>query len=322
MLRYQKKPLLHNKSNLKPLLLLPHNSWTYLHLTKLLMNHDTFESLDQMSTSPSPRANSLVTPPPSPSHHVPQTMQPLFEAIDKSQEDPSSSLPPVTESILPHVTGPENVQSAIQQTEEEVTPPEFNATLGEFSSGAATTDVETTISHQDSDYIAKTPLKATTVEATIVSPKTVGSPQYQDKGASDSPIRPESGRTTTGRDSDDPINLGDGSKYQELTDRVSVIETSVADIKSDVKLLLSSIADLSKSQPSTADIANELWKSVSPIIIAHRKLADQSHETYMAEIRNMVDARYKDTHADIKAIKDHLLKTTGSAPTTILRDGL
>src|ERR1044071_2127750 len=40
----------------------------------------------------------------------------------------------------------------------------------------------------------------------------------------------------------------------------------------------------------------------------------------MAEIRNMVDARYKDTHADIKAIKDHLLKTTGSAPTTILRD--
>src|ERR1044071_3651915 len=40
----------------------------------------------------------------------------------------------------------------------------------------------------------------------------------------------------------------------------------------------------------------------------------------MAEIRNMVDARYKDTYADIQAIKDHLLKTTGSAPTTILRD--
>src|ERR1044071_7390036 len=124
-------------------------------------------------------------------------MQPLFEAIDKSQEDPSSSLPPVTESILPHVTGPENIQSAIQQTEEEVTPPEFNATLGEFSSGAATTDVETTVSHQDSDYITKTPLKATTDEATIVSPKTVGSPQNQDKGASgshplDSPPRTES----------------------------------------------------------------------------------------------------------------------------------
>src|ERR1044071_4232347 len=40
----------------------------------------------------------------------------------------------------------------------------------------------------------------------------------------------------------------------------------------------------------------------------------------MAEIRNMVDARYKDTYADIQAIKDHLLKTTGSTPTTILRD--
>ena len=34
----------------------------------------------------------------------------------------------------------------------------------------------------------------------------------------------------------------------------------------------------------------------------------------------MVDARYTNTQVEIKAIKDHLLKTTGSAPTTILRD--
>src|ERR1044071_6087557 len=40
----------------------------------------------------------------------------------------------------------------------------------------------------------------------------------------------------------------------------------------------------------------------------------------MAQIRTLVDARYTDTQADIKAIKDHLLKTTGSTPTTILRD--
>src|ERR1044071_928689 len=40
----------------------------------------------------------------------------------------------------------------------------------------------------------------------------------------------------------------------------------------------------------------------------------------MAQIRTMVDARYTDTQADIKAIKDHLLKTTGFAPTTIRRD--
>ena len=185
-------------------------------------------------------------------------------------------------------------------------------------SQATTIDVETIVSHQDSGYITKTPLKATTDEATIVFPKSVGSPQNQEKGASgshplDSPPRTESVKTTTGRNSDDPINLGDELKYQELTARVQTIETSVADIKSDVKLILESLATLSKSQPSTADIASELWKSVSPIIIAHRKLADQTHETYMAEIRNMVDARYKDTHADIQAIKDHLLKTTGSA---------
>ena len=80
------------------------------------------------------------------------------------------------------------------------------------------------------------------------------------------------------------------------------------------------MATLTKSQPSTEDIASELWKSVFPIIIAHRKLADQTHETYMAQFRIMVDARYTDTQADIKAIKDHLLKTTGSAPTTIRRD--
>src|ERR1043165_4153156 len=136
----------------------------------------------------------------------------------------------------------------------------------------------------------------------------------------DSPPRTEPDTTTTGRNPDDPVNLGDGLKYQELTARVQSIETSVAAIKSDIKTILGSLATLTKSQPSTADIASELWKSVSPIIIAHRKLADQTYETYMAEIRNMVDARYNDTHADIQAIKGHLLKTTGSAPTTILRD--
>ncbi|XP_022003191.1 serine/arginine repetitive matrix protein 1-like [Helianthus annuus] len=40
----------------------------------------------------------------------------------------------------------------------------------------------------------------------------------------------------------------------------------------------------------------------------------------MELIRNMVDARYKDTQADIKAIKEHLVKITGSAPTTVIYD--
>src|ERR1044071_5878763 len=138
-----------------------------------------------MFTSPSPRAISHFTPQPSPSHVLP-TMQPLFAAIDKTQENPSSSPSPINDSILQQVTGTEENQSAIPQAEEEVTPLELNETLGEFSSEAATTDVETIVSQQDSGYIAKTSLKATTDEATILSPKSVGSPQNQDKGASGS----------------------------------------------------------------------------------------------------------------------------------------
>ena len=34
--------------------------------------------------------------------------------------------------------------------------------------------------------------------------------------------------------------------------------------------------------------------------------------------RNVMEARYKDTQADIKAIKAHLLQTTGTSPPTIV----
>ncbi|MFS8033637.1 hypothetical protein Hanom_Chr17g01571891 [Helianthus anomalus] len=40
----------------------------------------------------------------------------------------------------------------------------------------------------------------------------------------------------------------------------------------------------------------------------------------MELIRNMVDARYKDTQADIKAIKEYLVKIIGSAPTIVLHN--
>ena len=153
-----------------------------------------------MIISPSPKATSLFTPQPSPSHVLP-TMKPLFEAIDKTHDIPSSSPSPITESILQQVTGTEKNQLASPQTEE-VTPLEFSVTQGEFSSEAATTDVETIVSQQNSGYIAKTSLKATTDEATIVTPKSVGSPQNQDKGAfgsysMDSPPRTEPVTTTT-----------------------------------------------------------------------------------------------------------------------------
>ena len=80
----------------------------------------------------------------------------------------------------------------------------------------------------------------------------------------DSPPRTEPDTTTTGRNPDDPIDLGDGLKYQELTARVHSIETSVSDIKTDLKTIMVSLAALTKSQPSKEEIASEQWKSVSP----------------------------------------------------------
>ncbi|MFS7894586.1 hypothetical protein Hanom_Chr14g01262451 [Helianthus anomalus] len=78
------------------------------------------------------------------------------------------------------------------------------------------------------------------------------SPQYRDKGASvDVPMETISGptvdTTTAGGKSDDPIHLGDGLKYQELTERVDKTETSVADIKNMLQQLLKS-----QKAPSTA----------------------------------------------------------------------
>ncbi|MFS8026423.1 hypothetical protein Hanom_Chr16g01486571 [Helianthus anomalus] len=40
----------------------------------------------------------------------------------------------------------------------------------------------------------------------------------------------------------------------------------------------------------------------------------------MTLIRNMVEARYKDTQAEIKAIKEALTKMTGTAPAPIFED--
>ncbi|MFS8033893.1 hypothetical protein Hanom_Chr17g01574861 [Helianthus anomalus] len=80
------------------------------------------------------------------------------------------------------MTESEQLQSANQQIAEEATPLEFQETRGGSSSGAATTISEPIGFQLDNGYIFKTPLKATTVEATIVSSAVVGSPQYQDKG--------------------------------------------------------------------------------------------------------------------------------------------
>ncbi|MFS7938768.1 hypothetical protein Hanom_Chr05g00443651 [Helianthus anomalus] len=82
--------------------------------------------------------------------------------------------------------------------------------------------------------------------------------------------------------------------------------------------MMKQMLEHSKSQPLTRQIADELWKSVQPIIQAQRNLDDINHNSHMELIRNMVEARYKVTQADIKAIREYHLKTTGSAPPTVL----
>ncbi|MFS7976703.1 hypothetical protein Hanom_Chr10g00895541 [Helianthus anomalus] len=100
---------------------------------------------------------SLSTPQ-QPSPQIPPTIIPLFDAIDiQTRISPSHS--PIIESTLPQMTESEQIQSAIPQTTEEATPLSFKKLLV-----------------LDSGYILKTPLKETTVEATIVSSAAVGSP--------------------------------------------------------------------------------------------------------------------------------------------------
>ncbi|KAF5761382.1 hypothetical protein HanXRQr2_Chr16g0764481 [Helianthus annuus] len=205
------------------------------------------------------------------------------------------------------MTDSEQIQSVIPQTAEEATPPEFQETIGGSSSGATTTTVESIGLQLDSGYILKTPLKATTVEDTIVSFAAVGSPQYQDKVAfvyddlETSPII-KTNKTTTCRDSGDLIKLGDELRYKKFTDKMT-----------EMKEMMKQMLEHSQSQPNTQQIANELWNSVQSILQAQRNLAEINHNTHMELIRNMVDARYKVTQADIEAIREQLVKFTSSA---------
>ncbi|MFS7939327.1 hypothetical protein Hanom_Chr05g00450371 [Helianthus anomalus] len=80
------------------------------------------------------------------------------------------------------MTKSKQLQSVIPQTVEEVTPLEFQETLGGSSSGATTTTFESIDLQLDSGYILKTPSKATTVEGTTVTSAPVGSPTTKTKG--------------------------------------------------------------------------------------------------------------------------------------------
>ncbi|MFS8008340.1 hypothetical protein Hanom_Chr14g01271541 [Helianthus anomalus] len=193
---------------------------------------------------------------------------------------------------------------------EEATPFEFYETLGGNSCGAAPTTVKSTDLQLDSGFITKTPLKATSVEATTVTSVPVGSPQYQEKGAfvandmESSPII-KTNTTTSGGNSNDPIKLGDELRYKDLTERMSSVENSIGEMK---KMLGNS-----KSQPSHQQITQELWNSMQPILDVQRELAELNHNKHMELIRIMVVARYKDTQADIWGIKESLVKLNGSS---------
>ncbi|KAJ0695195.1 hypothetical protein HanPI659440_Chr15g0617411 [Helianthus annuus] len=159
---------------------------------------------------------------------------------------------PNNESIPQQMTVSEPIQSAIPQTVEEVTPLEFHETLSGNSSGVAITTVKSIGLQLYNGYILKTPLKATTVEATTVTSVPVGSPQNQEKWAfvyddlESSPII-KTNTTTTGRNSNDPIKLGDELRYKDLTDRMTSMETSIANMKEMMRQMMG----LSKCQPST-----------------------------------------------------------------------
>ncbi|MFS7946504.1 hypothetical protein Hanom_Chr06g00537031 [Helianthus anomalus] len=73
----------------------------------------------------------------------------------------------------------------------------------------------------------------------------------------------------------------------------------------------------SKCQLSTQQISQELRSSVQPILAAQRELAELNHNKHMELIRIIVKARYKDTHADIRGIKESMLKLISSYPTPI-----
>ncbi|KAJ0445403.1 hypothetical protein HanIR_Chr16g0842511 [Helianthus annuus] len=268
----------------------------------------------------------------------------LLDAVDLAQTQTSSSQTPVNENIPQQVTGSCVSIIAYPPTTEEVTLQEIQVLPVSSSIGAATTGVGSTDLHLASCFINKTHLKAISSPATVISTAvfvpTPGSikrmtiaeersPQYQEKGASVDDFcetfpKSTADTTTASGKSDDPIKLGDGLMYKELTERVDKLETCVTDIKS----MLQQLLEAQKAKPtaapdttfaaSSAPTSTQLWSLFQPLLHQQRAYVDHQQEIHIQKIRNMMEARFMDTQADIKAFKAHLLKTTDSAPPTII----
>ncbi|MFS7938833.1 hypothetical protein Hanom_Chr05g00444401 [Helianthus anomalus] len=203
------------------------------------------DSLKHIFSSPFPEVDSLSTSPPI---NILTTIKPSCNcSCDLNKA--SSSQSPITKSIHPQVTR-STIELIANPQVDEGTPFVSQVTLAGFSSEATTTTIGTTVSQLDSAYIAKTSLKAATIESTIVYPLTVGSPQNQEQGAFGS--KPNT--TTSGRNLDDPINLGDGLRYQELTERVTKKESSIDEIKEIMKTLVQN----SRTPPTNVEISREI----------------------------------------------------------------
>ncbi|MFS7969918.1 hypothetical protein Hanom_Chr09g00814891 [Helianthus anomalus] len=254
-------------------------------------------------SSHSSRAASPSSPPPTSIVHSP--LQKLLDAIDTSDlQMPSSTQQQIKESSPQQVIRAGIGIISIPQ-KEEATPPISKEIHVGISSGSTTTTVETTVLQLDIGYIIKTHLKATTID-TIIS-KSVGSPQYQEQGALD--IKPSI--TTSGGNSDDLVNSGDGLNYQELTKRVTNLETYVGKIKDMMQIFLKN----SKPRPTNAEIAKEIWEHVQPCLHLQKQVAEERYTIQVELVRETMDARYQDTHAEIKAIKDFIFENTRQALT-------
>ncbi|KAJ0866457.1 hypothetical protein HanRHA438_Chr12g0551991 [Helianthus annuus] len=70
--------------------------------------------------------------------------------------------------------------------------------------------------------------------------------------------------------------------------------------------------------PPSTDVTNELWNLFQPFLHQQQQMAEQQHEKHVQELREAMESSFKTTQAYIKALKTHLLATTGTAPPTVL----
>ncbi|MFS7953596.1 hypothetical protein Hanom_Chr07g00620591 [Helianthus anomalus] len=281
-------------------------------------HYDALDTLVSIIHSSIPGATLLSTP--TITSKIPPKTQLLLDAIDLNQALPSPSQSPINENIPQHLTEPAVSSIANPPTKpEEVTSIELQLGSGYINK----TSLEAI------PYIAPLPTTSGFIYPTgnikRLSSVEGRRPQYQEKGASvvsvwsKLPISTIDQTTVSGK-SDDPIKLGDGLKYQKLTDRVAKLDNSVAELKD----MLQQLLQVQKVQSTTvppqapalqqASATNELWKLFQPFLHHQAHLADQQHEKHVQLLKNAMESRFKDTQADLKALKTQILHSTGTAP--------